>query len=114
MKLSFLKRQWLLWGCTSVGLALLAAVGFVLTFWVNSNGIQWFDNRTGTLWLGCWRGLVYIFLIVFWPIVISRLTGRSQCNSSAISSRRPLVILIILYELLIVQNPLAALIELVG
>ena len=114
MKLSFLKRQWLLWGCTSVGLALLAAVGFVLTFWVSSNGIQWFDHRTGALWLGGWRGLVYILLIVFWRILVSRLTGRSQHNSSAISSRRPLVILIILYELLIVQNPLAALIELVG
>lgn len=109
MKISPLKRQFLLWGYTSAALVLLLIVGVAVSIWGSSQPPQAISTLVANLPLGWWRAVIYSLLVLCWPRLVCHLTRHRRHDSSSSASRRPLVILIILYECLIVQNPLAAL-----
>lgn len=114
MNLAFLKRQCQLWGFTFVGLLLLFVVGFAVSVWNGDNLAPNVSTYADNLSLGWWRVGGYILLFLLWPRLVRRLASNRQSISNKLVSRRPLVVLILLYELLIVQNPLAALMKLVA
>ena len=109
MKFAALKRQCLLWGYTSAALVLLLIVGVAVSIWGSSQPPQAISTLVANLPLGWWRAVIYSLLVLCWPRLVCHLTRHRRHDSSSSASRRPLVILIILYECLIVQNPLAAL-----
>ena len=109
MKFAAIKRQCLLWGYTSVALILLLIVGMAVSLWAGLQSPPAIGSLVENLPLGWWRAGIYSLLVLCWPRLICHLTRHRQHNSSSAVSRRPLVILIILYECLIVQNPLAVL-----
>jgi hypothetical protein len=109
MKFSPLKRQFLLWGYTSAALVLLLIVGVAVSIWGSSQPPQEISTLVANLPLGWWRVGIYSLLVLFWPQLVRHLTRHRRHDSSFLASRRPLIILIILYECLIVQNPLAVL-----
>ena len=109
MKFAAIKRQCLLWGYTSVALVLLLLVGVAVSIWGSSQPPQAISTLVANLPLGWWRAVIYSLLVLCWPRLVCHLTRHRRHDSSSSASRRPLVILIILYECLIVQNPLAAL-----
>ncbi|MAV30890.1 MAG: hypothetical protein CL866_09125 [Cycloclasticus sp.] len=109
MKFAALKRQFLLWGYTSAALVLLLIVGVAVSIWGSSQPPQAIGSLVANLPLGWWRAGIYSLLVVFWPRLVCQLTRHRWHDSSSSASRRPLVILIILYECLIAQNPLAVL-----
>jgi len=111
MKFAALKRQCLIWGYTSAALLLLLIVGVVVSLWVSSQPPQAVDSLVANLPLGWWRAAIYSLLVLFWPQLICRLTRNRRYDSSCPANRRLLVILIILYECLIVQNPLEYLLD---
>ena len=111
MKFAAIKRQCLLWGYTSVALVLLLIVGVAVSIWGSSQPPQAISTLVANLPLGWWRAGIYSLLVLFWPRLVCHLTRHRRHDSSSSASRRPLVILIILYECLIVQNPLAALLD---
>ena len=111
MKFSALKRQCLIWGYTSATLLLLLIVGVVVSLWVSSQPPQAMDTLVANLPLGWWRASIYSPLVMFWPHLVCHLTRYRRYDSSCPANRRLLVILIILYECLIVQNPLAYLLD---
>lgn len=109
MKFSQLKGQCLLWGYTSAALVLLLLVGVAVSLWVGSQSPQAIGSLVANLPLGWWRAGIYGLLVLFWSRLVRHLTRHRRHDSSSSASRRPLIILIILYECLIVQNPLAIL-----
>lgn len=109
MKLESLKQQCLLWGYTLAGLALLLVAGLLLSFWIGNSDLQEVRGLINALPLGWWRGVFYGVLLMFWPRLIRRLTESKLVNKEVLRSRCSLCVLIVLYELLIVQNPLAIL-----
>ncbi|WP_299082339.1 hypothetical protein [uncultured Paraglaciecola sp.] len=111
MKFAALKRQFLLWGYTSAALVLLLIVGVAVSIWGSSQPPQAIGSLVANLPLGWWRAGIYSLLVLCWPRFVCHLTRDHRHDSSSSASRRPLIILIILYECLIVQNPLAALLD---
>ena len=111
MKFYSVKRQFLLWGYTSVALVLLLIAGVAVSIWGSSQPPQAISTLVANLPLGWWRAVIYSLLVLCWPRFVYHLTRHHRNDSSPSASRRPLVILIILYECLIVQNPLAALLD---
>ena len=111
MRLVYLKRQCLLWGYTSIGLVLLFIAGFVVSLWVGAESAQEIESYIESTSFGWWRIVIYGLLVLLWPRFLYWLTRRHQPGASYTASRRSLVILIVLYECLIVQNPLAILLE---
>ncbi len=111
MKFAPLKSQCLLWGYTSAALLLLFIMGVAVSLWVSSQPPQAMDSLVANLPLGWWRASIYSLLVMFWPQLVCHLTRYRRNNSSYSASRRPLVVLIIFYECLIVQNPLAYLLD---
>lgn len=109
MKFAALKRQCLLWGYTSVALVLLLIAGVAVSIWGSSQPPQAISTLVANLPLGWWRAVIYSLLVLCWPQFVYHLTRHHRNDSSPSASRRPLIILIILYECLIVQNPLAIL-----
>lgn len=109
MKFAALKRRFLLWGYTSAALVLLLIAGVAVSIWGSSQPPQAISTLVANLPLGWWRAVIYSLLVLCWPRLVCHLTRHRRHDSSSSASRRPLVILIILYECLIVQNPLAAL-----
>ena len=99
----------MLWGYTSAALVLLLLVGVAVSIWVGSQPPQEIGLLVANFPLGWWRAGIYSLLVLFWPRFVCHLTRHRRHDSSSTASRRPLVILIILYEGLIVQNPLAIL-----
>ena len=114
MNLTFLKRQCQLWGVTFAGLLLLFVAGFAVSIWNGDNLAQNLSTYADNISLGWWRVGGYILLLLLWPRLVRRLASNRQSISNKLASRRPLVVLILLYELLIVQNPLATLLKLVA
>ena len=106
MKAVFLKRQCAAWGYTFLGLILLFGVGLTVGLGFGDQPIQLSSpNDTGFL---IWRLTAYCGLITLWPAFIARL---ARSDRQLLLSRRPLVLLILAYELLLVQNPLALLLQ---
>ena len=97
------------WGYTSVALVLLLIVGVAVSIWGSSQPPQAISTLVANLPLGWWRAVIYSLLVLCWPRLVCHLTRHRRHDSSSSASRRPLIILIILYECLIVQNPLAIL-----
>jgi hypothetical protein len=110
----FLKRQFLLWGYTLVGVVLLLIAGLVFSFWVGSHPTQLINTVVGGLPLVWWRTIVYAALLLFWSKLVTLVIHNRQQSLKYQVSRGPLVILIILYECLIVQNPLSVFLRWVG
>ena len=109
MKFAAIKRQCLLWGYTSAALVLLLIVGVAVSLWVGSQSPKAIGSLVSNLPLGWWRAGIYSLLVLYWPQLVCHLTRHRRHDSSSSASRRPLIILIMLYECLIVQNPLAIL-----
>lgn len=100
-----LKRQCLLWGWTITGLSLLMITGLCASLWM---GVEK-NPLTQSMSFGWWRVVVYGVLLIFWAAIVGRLTNNRCHYLKPLTIRRPLIILILLYECLIVQNPLALL-----
>ncbi|AEF05650.1 hypothetical protein [Alteromonas naphthalenivorans] len=103
------KQGWR-WLFTLIALVVLFMAGLIVSLLVSSNQLpaHQFD---GHAWLG-WRLLIYCLLIGLWPFLIQHLLNRLKIKARQKPARLPLVILIVLYELLIVQNPLQTLLSL--
>lgn len=114
MKTALLKRQFCLWGFTFAGIALLFVTGLVVSFWIGGNPSQGIRLTMDGLQLGWWRAVIYSVLLLFWSRLISWVIPGRQYLQQYPASRRPLIVLIVLYECLIVQNPLAVLFGWVG
>ena len=114
MNFSIIKGQCLLWLWTLIGLVLLLAAGFLVALWMGEEH-QAVQQKFNQLPWGWWRGLGYGVLLLSWPRLVGLVINyrQSTCRGQSVS-RRPLTILIVLYELLLVQNPLAALFRWVG
>ncbi len=111
MNSSILKRQCAVWGYTLLGLFLLFGFGLMISFWLGSDLTQLPQSPTNILPLLGWRMAVYSGLLVMWPRLTEWLTHPPKQDNRLLLSRRPLVLLILAYELLIVQNPLALLLQ---
>ncbi len=114
MNFATLKEQCLLWLWTLMGFVLLLAVGFMVALSMGAEH-QAVQQKFSQLPWGWWRGVGYGVLLLSWPRLVRLVTNyrQSTCRGQSVS-RRPLIILIVLYELLLVQNPLAALFRWVG
>ncbi|MEE8058256.1 MAG: hypothetical protein V3T17_10535 [Pseudomonadales bacterium] len=102
-----IKRQCVLWGFTLATLALLLAVGLVASLGVKHYPLFLTDSLIHALPWGWWRGWAYLALVAFWPYLVKGLLQRRYAVVTTNPDRRPLLVLIVLYEGLIVQNPLA-------
>ena len=109
MGLAVNKQRWR-WLFTLIALVVLFMAGVLVSLLVSSNQLptHQFDGHT---WLG-WRLLMYSLLIGLWPFLIQHLLKKLKIKAKQRPSRLPLVVLVALYELLIVQNPLQALLSL--
>ena len=119
MNLITLKGQCLLWLWTLMGFVVLLAVGFMVALWMGDvwmgDGHQAVQQKFNQLPWGWWRGFGYGVLLLSWPRLVRLVINyrQSTCRGQSVS-RRLLIILIVLYELLLVQNPLDALFRWVG
>lgn len=114
MKFTTLKGQCLLWLWTLMGFVVLLVVGFMVALWMGEEH-QAAQQKFNQLPWGWWRGVGYGVLLLSWPRLVRLVINyrQSTCRGQSVSPR-PLIILIVLYELLLVQNPLAALFRWVG
>ena len=103
------KLRWR-WLFTLIAFVVLFVAGLIVALLVSSSQIptHQFDGYT---WLA-WRLLIYFLLIGLWPFLIQHLFNRFKIKTRQAPARLPLLMLIVLYELLIVQNPLQALLGL--
>ena len=97
-----------------MGFVVLLVVGFMVALWMGEEH-QAVQQKFNQLSWGWWRGFGYGVLLLSWPRLVRLVINyrQSTCRGQSVS-RRPLIILIVLYELLLVQNPLAALFKWVG
>ena len=109
MILAQLKRQCLLWGYTTAALLLLFVVGVLLSLWLGSQASPRVDLLTENSAVSWWRIGFYSLLVGCWSRCVVWLSHRRCAVVIGPVSRRPLVVLILLYEGVIVQNPLALL-----
>lgn len=108
------KGQCLSWLWTLIGLALLFVVGFLMALWMGEEH-QLVQQQFDRLPWGWWRGIAYGVLLLTWPSLIrATIKYRRSSYSDQPVKRRSIIILIVLYELLLVQNPLAALFRWAG
>lgn len=114
MKFTTLKGQCLLWLWTLMGFVVLLVVGFMVALWMGEEH-QAVQQKFNQLPWVLWRGFGYGVLLLSWLRLVRLVINyrQSTCRGQSVS-RRPLIILIVLYELLLVQNPLAALFRWVG
>lgn len=103
------KLRWR-WLFTLVALVVLFMAGVLVSLLVSSNQLPTYP-LDGSAWFG-WRLLIYFLLVGWWPYLIQRLLKRLKVKTRQLPARLPLVVLIVLYELLIVQNPLQVLLGL--
>jgi hypothetical protein len=111
MKFALLKGSCLRWGYTIAALLLLFVAGFAVSLWVSAPPHQAMVSPVAHWPLGGWRALVYSLLLWCWPRLVGRLHRYHQHRGANAVSRRPLVILVVFYEGLMVQNPLAVLLS---
>jgi hypothetical protein len=108
------KRQVLLWGFTAAGIGLLFIAGLFVSYLVGIDPSLKSEAILDETQLGWWRAVIYSVIVLFWPRFVSRVIPKQQQSLQHPRSRAPLVILIILYECLIVQNPLSVILAWVG
>ena len=113
MRLTGLKQHCLLWGFTVAGMMALLTAGFVASVWLGRHYSEGVPLMMEEWHLGGARVVLYGVLMLFWSPLVSWLTDRHK-HAASYRGRRPLMILIVLYEVLIVQNPLAVLLAWVG
>lgn len=103
------KLRWR-WLFTLIALVAFFMAGLLVSLLVSSTDFpsHQHDRRE---WL-IWRLLAYSLMVGVWPYLIKHLLKRLKVKARQIPARLPLVVLIVLYELLIVQNPLQALLAL--
>ena len=111
MSFTLIKRQLLVWGFTFVALVLLLGSGLLIGVWFEYSEANTFDHRATTPAYLSWRLLVYGLLLLFWSVIIKRVLPSMPRGKQSAVGRRVLLLLIIAYELLIVQNPLAQLLQ---
>lgn len=114
MKQSYIKQHLFLWIYTASAFFLLMMSGFLISQLVSEIGIQEFSLYLDALPLIFFRVGAYGLLLYFWPRLIKWLVCQRSASAQPIIFRRPLIILISCYELLIVQNPLGLLFRLLG
>ncbi|MCW8883753.1 MAG: hypothetical protein OQK12_00695 [Motiliproteus sp.] len=103
------KLRWR-WLFTLIALVVLLIAGVIVSLLVSSTDLPSHQfNERGLL---IWRLIAYSLLAGLWPYLIQHLLKRIKIKATQIPSRMPLAVLIVLYELLIVQNPLQALLGL--
>ncbi len=107
--MAFLKRQFLLWGFTFTGVGLLLMAGLLLSLLIGNNPPLDIGEVMDGMQFGWWRAVNYSVLLLFWPRLVSGAVRHRQPSQHYRPNRRPLIILIILYECLIVHNPLSVL-----
>ncbi|MDA1370266.1 MAG: hypothetical protein O2971_05845 [Proteobacteria bacterium] len=90
---------------TSIGVGLSMVFVFLLCLLVGTDELITKSERINTLPWPWWRGLFYTLLIILWPWLIKAVAKTHGIQVS----RRPVIILVLLYETLVVLNPLAAL-----
>lgn len=98
------------WFFTLVALVVLFVAGALVSLLVTSGSFS-ADPLDLRAWLGG-RLLFYALVIALWPLLIRCVLDRREIVVSKIPARQPVVALIVFYELLIVQNPLQALLRL--
>ena len=100
------------WLFTLIALVVLFMAGVLVSLLASSTDFSshQFDGR-GLL---IWRLTAYSLLLWLWPYLIEYLLKRFKLKGRKKNTRLHLVVLIILYEFLIVQNPLQALLSLGG
>jgi len=112
--MAFLKRQFLLWGFTFTGVGLLLIAGLLLSLLIGNNPPLDIGEVMDGMQFGWWRAVIYSMLLLFWPRLVLRVIRNRKQSQLYLLNRRPLIILIILYECLIVQNPLSVILAWVG
>lgn len=90
---------------TSIGIGGSVVFVFLLCLLWGTDELITRSQRINTLPWVWWRALFYAVLIFFWPWLIKGVAKSHVVNVS----RRPVIILVLLYEGLVVLNPLAAL-----
>ena len=89
---------------TLSGFVALFVVGLLSSLFASEAQLaQLLDGRS----LGWWRIASYVMLLMMWPRFVTRVIGDRQLKSDFYKSRKPLLVVVLLYELLIVLNPLA-------
>ena len=98
------------WLLTLIALSILLLAGGVVGFIISSSPLS-IDQLDKRFWLG-WRLVFYALLIGLWPLLFQGLLKKHSIAKAHKLKRLPIVVLIVLYELLIVQNPLQTLLRL--
>lgn len=108
---TFIKKHLFMWLAMFTVFAVFLVVGLSLSTIVNENTVSQLQHMS--MWpLFNWRVCFYAVLVWVWPWLIKRI-ARKRLNKNDVSPKRlPLIVTILLYELVIVQNPLAKLIRL--
>ncbi|PHS00160.1 MAG: hypothetical protein COA78_24235 [Blastopirellula sp.] len=91
------------WTATGFGVAGLIIV--LLFFWFGADELIVESQQINTLPWGWWRGVLYAVLFFLWSWLIKGVAKNRKLKVS----KRPLIILIMLYEGLVVLNPLSTL-----
>ena len=107
MTMALLKRHFLPVVFTLSGVGLLLIAGFSLSAWVGNNSYLDAREIVDEMGFAWWRAALYGLLLLCWPRLVSWITHNLQQSQQYLLSRRPLIILILLYECLLVQNPLS-------
>lgn len=92
---------------TVSAIALLAVLTLLLWLWLDTDAFLTRSHHLNSLPWGWWRGAAYTSLLLIWPRLVAALTGRGRVQVP----RRPLLLVILLYEILLVRNPLALLLH---
>lgn len=94
---------------TTISVGLLVISGLLMSVWLSKGEVQSVSTQIVELPWVWWRGLAYSSLLIAWPWLLLRLAPTKKRPLKI--SRRPLVFLIVFYECVIVQNPLALLLN---
>ncbi|PCJ43339.1 MAG: hypothetical protein COA71_00230 [SAR86 cluster bacterium] len=90
---------------TSIGIGVSVVFVLLLCLLWGADELITRSQSINSLPWGWWRGLFYAVLIFLWPWLIK---GVAKSHIGNVS-RRPVIILVLLYEGLVVLNPLATL-----
>ena len=99
-----LKRHSFFWFATFAAMTIVALVGMIL---INDSDLRHSIDgliENHEVALSIWRFSVYLLLIYCWPKMAAFV---SKSKNTDKNSRLSIILLILLYEFVIVQNPLA-------